>query len=178
MNDSIKRVYDNDAHDAEPTNDITYFVGTEVERTAQYGQRTLFVVGIQSADEVVRYANEYKAGHIYLGANKSFNIDLDWEPLVDSLLQAGLWVTLDFPIRSHNAVMRILGNHMRKSKFIPMISVEIPNVEVYNYNTVLKIDDIDMDHSNPGVWCHSLHELLDRDVFTAWDEYQGDELIK
>ena len=121
MNDSIKRVYDNDAHDAEPTNDITYFVGTEVERTAQYGQRTLFVVGIQSADEVVRYANEYKAGHIYLGANKSFNIDLDWEPLVDSLLQAGLWVTLDFPIRSHNAVMRILGNHMRKSKFIPMI---------------------------------------------------------
>jgi hypothetical protein len=67
---------------------------------------------------------------------------------------------------------------MRKSKFIPMISVEIPDVEVYNYNTVVKIDDIDMDHSNPGVWCHSLHDLLDRDVFTSWDEYQGDELIK
>lgn len=176
MNESIKRNYTNKNGDV--VNDAVYFTGIEVEKTPQYGKKTLFVVGIQPAEEIARFATTRQIKHIYLGANKSFQMVDDWEPVIDELLELDFWVTLDFPVRCHNFIMRIMGNHMRKSKFIPMISVELPNVDIYNYNTIIKIDDIDIDHSNPGVWCHSLHDLLGRDTFTSWDEYSDDEVIK
>jgi len=157
--------------------DIEVFMGVEVEKTVMHGKKTMFVVGIQDPVKVASWAAFRGISHIYLGANKSFYETEDWEPMVDSLLQAGLWVTFDFPLRSQDFVMGMLGNHMRKSRFIPMISVEITNVEIYNHNTTVKIDDLDMHHSNPGVWCHSLHDLLDRSRFTHWDEYNDDKAI-
>jgi hypothetical protein len=162
-------------------NDITYFTGFEVENTAAYGKLTLFVVGLHSFEEIMNVLHNYYAHdgvhHIYLGANKSFNQDEGWRHVVDALLHEGFWVTLDYPLRLHNFVMRQFNQEMRHSRFIPMISVEIPNIESYNYNTVLKIDDISMDHSNPGVWCHPLHDLMDRKVFTPWSDYESDEVI-
>lgn len=175
MNKSLVRDY---ANESDKSDDTRYFVGTEVEKTAQYGKQTLFVVGIQDVEEIARLASARQINHIYLGANKSFHMSEEWEPVVDQLLSKGLWVTLDYPVRFHNFVMRLFTNHMRDSRFIPMISVELPNVEIYNYNTTIKIDDLDIDHSNPGVWCHSLHDLLDRDKFTDWDNYNGDEKIE
>lgn len=174
MNESIKRQYlGSDVID----NNVNFFQGIEVEKTIMYGKMTMFVVGLQDSTKIIQIAKSLGIEHIYLGANKSFHQSNEWEPMVDTLLQAGLWVTLDFPVRLHNFVMRMMGNHMRQSRFIPMISIELPNVEIYNYNTTIKIDDIDMDHSNPGVWCHSLHDLLDRDKFTTWDEYNDDKVI-
>lgn len=176
MNDSIVRNYLNE--NGETNSNASFFVGVEVEQTAQYGQQTLFVVGIQDVNEIMLLANKRDINHIYLGANKSFHTTEDWESLVDELLSEGYWVTIDYPVRCHNFIMRILQNHMRNSRLIPMISVELPNVEIYNYNTTLKIDDLDIDHSNPGVWCWQLHELMDRDKFTDWDYYVHDEVIK
>jgi hypothetical protein len=49
---------------------------------------------------------------------------------------------------------------------------------LFNYNTTLKIDDIDFDKTNPGVWCHPLNELLNKETFTNWDQYSKDEIIK
>lgn len=158
--------------------DVRFFVGDEVEKTPAHRQTTLFVVGLQELWEVLKLAEEQNVTHIYLGANKSFHQDEKWHDLVDELLHRGYWVTLDYPLRLHNFVMRLFNQEMRHSKFIPMISVEIPNIESYNYNTVVKIDDISMDHSNPGVWCHSLHELMNREKFTAWSQYTGDEVLK
>ncbi len=172
----LKRNYINDANEA--NGDAVYFFGTEVEHTAQHDQPTLFVVGAQDPGEIVQYANKVDAHHIYLGANKSFHMVDDWEHIVDELLTAGFWVTLDYPVRCHNFIMRLMGNHMRNSRFIPMISVELPNIEIYNYNTTIKLDDLDIDHSNPGVWCHQLHDLMTRDTFTDWDNYTDDEVLK
>jgi len=156
---------------------VEFFVGDEVEHTPAFGLKTLFVVGLHTISEVRNIIKEQKQDiqHIYLGANKSFNQDDEWRVLVDGLLHDGYWVTLDYPVRVHNFVMRLLNQEMRHAKFIPMISVEIPNIEGYNYNTIVKIDDISLDHSNPGVWCHSLHDLMDRKTFTSWDKYTKDE---
>ena len=41
----------------------------------------------------------------------------------------------------------------------------------------IKIDDKTWGYSNPGVWCHSLHEMTKRDNFTSWDDYPEDERI-
>ena len=177
MSDEVlKRNYANE--DGDTNGDAKYFYGEEVEQTAQYGQPTLFVVGTQDPGEIINWANRLGARHIYLGANKSFHMVDEWEHIVDELLTAGLWVTLDYPVRFHNFIMRSMGNHMRSSRFIPMISVELPNIEIYNYNTTIKLDDLDIDHSNPGVWCHQLHDLMTRDTFTDWDNYDGDEVVE
>ena len=51
----------------------------------------------------------------------------------------------------------------------------MPYVKQWNYNTMLKIDDKDFKASNPGVWCHRLHNLLDEEKFTDWAEYGLDK---
>ena len=45
-------------------------------------------------------------------------------------------------------------------------------------NTMVKIDDKGFNASNPGVWCHSLHDLMDRDKFTDWSKYGLDKVLK
>lgn len=168
----MKREYKDGTENSEA---IKFFVGIEEEKTAAYKQKTLFVVGFQPVNVVLLKAQEAGVTHVYLGANKSFHQNDDWHEVIDQLIHSGYWVTLDYPVRSHNTVMRLLGNQLRHSRFIPMISVEIPNIEAYNYNTVLKIDDIGFDETNPGVWCHHLYDLMDREKFTWWDCYKDDE---
>ena len=41
----------------EERQDVVYFIGTEVERTAMHGEKTLFVVGIQSYEEIQKRAD-------------------------------------------------------------------------------------------------------------------------
>ena len=59
--------------------------------------------------------------------------------------------------------------------FIPMISVKLPYINQLGYNATLKLDDKDFRATNPGVWCHSLHTLQKRSVFTDWSKYTKDE---
>jgi hypothetical protein len=63
------------------------------------------------------------------------------------------------------------------NKVIPMISVKLPYTKLLNYNTTIKIDDKGFNQTNPGVWCHSLHDLMDRKTFTPWNAYQGDNPV-
>jgi hypothetical protein len=43
---------------------------------------------------------------------------------------------------------------------------------------MLKIDDKYFNATNPGVWTHSLHTLMDRNKFTSWSQYKNDTIIK
>ena len=63
------------------------------------------------------------------------------------------------------------------NNFIPMISVKLPYLQQLGYNATIKLDDKDFDSTNPGVWCHSLHELQNRCNFTDWSKYTKDEII-
>lgn len=163
-----------DGHD----NDTNFFIGTEVEHTPAYGQRTLFVVGIQSVEEILTRALNNKCPHIYLGANQSFDPENnfeEWEQLAISLLSEGIWVTLDIDIQH----VQWLNDSVIVSyeTFIPMISAKIPHISNLNYNATLKIDDVDFKATNPGVWCHSVHSLMDRAKFTDWTKYTSDQVI-
>ena len=51
---------------------IKFFIGTEVEHTPAYNQRTLFVVGVQSVERILPLAAQFDCPHIYFGANMSF----------------------------------------------------------------------------------------------------------
>jgi hypothetical protein len=69
------------------------------------------------------------------------------------------------------------GGLCERDRFIPIIKVPIPYIKLWNYNTCIKIDDKDFAASNPGVWVHSLHDVLDREKFTDWSKYDKDLVI-
>jgi hypothetical protein len=83
--------------------------------------------------------------------------------------------TLDFDVSDVEDVLESCFTEY--NNFIPMVSVKIPYANQLGYNAIVKIDDIDFDRSNPGVWCHRLHDLQDNDRFTSWREYKKDEKL-
>jgi hypothetical protein len=166
----MKRAYDQGTKD-----DVTMFVGTEVEHTPQYGKKTLFVVGIQDVEHVINTANEQGCKHIYLGANMSYSQDQEYDNMVFPLLKEGFWVTLDFPVTDTEWVLE--SGYTEYNRFIPMISVKLPYIDLLGYNACLKVDDKDFDATNPGVWVHKVHDLKTRETFTDWSKYTTDEII-
>lgn len=162
---------------------IVFFYGKEVEHTPAYGMDTLFVTGIQpiEAIESALANTATQARHIFFGANHSFNpVDYDdwkaWEGMIQHFLDQGLLCSLDIPL---SAVEEFNDGGLNEyDNFIPQIRVPIPYIRLWNYNTMLKIDDKDFKATNPGVWSHSLHTLMDRSKFTDWSKYQNDEVIK
>ena len=162
---------------------VKFFIGTEVEHSPALGMRTLFVVGIQDTTEIVAMAQKNNCPHIYFGANQSFpNPAVNsgewthWENMIGACLMHGAWCTLDVDVSAAEGLLE--GTLIDHDHFIPMISVKLPYAKLYNYNTTIKIDDKDFQATNPGVWCHSLHELKNRAVFTDWSKYSQDEVIK
>jgi hypothetical protein len=95
--------------------------------------------------------------------------------MIGICLMHGAWCTLDVDVRSAEGLLE--GTLIDHDRFIPIISVKLPYAKLYNYNTTIKIDDKDFQATNPGVWCHSLHELRNRAVFTDWSKYTQDKVI-
>ena len=159
--------------------DVQFFTGVEVEHTPAFGKMTLFVTGIHSIEEIAINLNG--AEHIFFGANHSFNPqnNLDWqrwETMIEFFLRKEYLCSLDIPM---SAVEEFNDNGLNDyNNFIPQIRVPIPYIKLWNYNTMIKIDDKDFNATNPGVWSHSLHTLKDRSKFTDWSQYKKDKVIK
>jgi hypothetical protein len=159
-------------------NHVDFFTGTEVEKTPAFGKQTLFVVGVQSVDSIA--LNLQGCEHIFFGANHSFdpkdNLDwARWEGMIGHFLERGYLCSLDIPI---TAVAEFNDTGLCEYRnFVPQIRISIPYVQLWNYNTMIKIDDSDFDATNPGVWTHSLHRLMSRRTFTDWDQYNKDSTL-
>ena len=158
-----------------------FFTGIEVEKTPAYGMKTLFVTGIQETHEIQKYYNEEQCEHIFFGANHSYNPTNDkewdlWDNMIKAFLSTGKLCSLDIPIAK--AEEHLESGLIEYENFIPQIRIPLPYVKQWNYNTMIKIDDKDFKATNPGVWCHSLHDLMDRNKFTDWAKYGLDKVIK
>ena len=167
-----------DGHEA-----VSMFVGTEVEHSPAFGQRTLFVIGVQDSTDIIAEARRHACTHIYFGANQSFpNLKVNdgaewakWEIMIYHFLDRDYLCTLDVDVSSTEGLLE--GGFCERHNFIPMISVKLPYVQQLGYNATIKIDDKDFRATNPGVWCHSLHTLQNRDVFTPWSKYTKDKTV-
>ena len=159
--------------------DVIFFEGVEVEHTPAFGMQTLFVTGVQPFEQIT--ARLRKPGqHIFFGANHSFKPAVylewkEWENMIEHYLKMGYLCSLDIPI-THVEEFND-GPLCDYQNFIPQIRVPIPYIKLWNYNTMVKIDDRDFKATNPGVWTHSLHDLKDRSKFTSWDKYSEDKIL-
>ena len=174
----MKRDYASGEH-----NDIIFFTGVEIEKTPAYGKFTLFVTGIHTPEEVHWAFDNHPDGieHIFFGANHSFNPQghiehKQWEGMIMYFLDKDYLCSLDIPINQVEEFHE--SSYCEYDNFIPQIRVPIPYIRLWNYNTMLKIDDKDFNATNPGVWSHSLHTLMDRSKFTDWSQYKNDEIVK
>jgi hypothetical protein len=161
--------------------DVVFFVGREVEHTPAYGMKTLFVTGVQLIEEIEKYIKENDIKHIFFGANHSFTAfghdeHKQWEDMIFYFLEKQYLCSLDIPLSQVEEFHE--SGYCEYDNFIPQIRVPIPYIRLWNYNTMLKIDDRDFKATNPGVWSHSLHRLMDREVFTDWSQYKNDEVLK
>ena len=169
---------------------VDLFIGYEVEHTPAYGQKTLFVVGLQDTNKILEILDNHRTyldperhiTHVYFGANMSFPNLLvndyrwhDWEAMIKAVLDAGYMCTLDIDVACVEGLAE--SGLCDYNNFIPMISVKMPYIRQLNYNATLKIDDKDFAASNPGVWCHSIHTLQKQSVFTDWSKYTKDKSI-
>lgn len=170
--------------------DARFFSGVEVEHTRAFGMQTLFVVGVQSIEDITHQLAQRPGmfEHVYFGANMSFpKLEVDdaagwtpWERMIKRLLDQGYLCTLDIDVSCVEGLLEsgLTENH----NFIPMISVKLPYIQQLGFNAIIKLDDKDFAATNPGVWCHSLHELTNpvlagRNTFTSWDKYTKDEIL-
>ena len=172
----------------EQRQDVTYFTGYEVEHTVAYGMRTLFVVGTPSLKDILAIAEDSQSfedeskriKQIYFGTSQSFNpATYDdwkiWDSRIMGCLEAGYWVCLDFDVKYAEEIHE--EGWCEQDRFIPMISVKLPYIKLYNYNATLKIDDRTWGATNPGVWTHQLHDLMSKDKYTYWDQYTEDNSV-
>jgi hypothetical protein len=161
--------------------DTKFFYGTEVEHTPALGKKTLFVVGVQTTNDIAAHLQGCE--HIYFGANQSFpNLAINdadawwaWEDMITTFLKKDYLCTLDIDVQCVEGLLE--SGLCERHNFIPMISVKLPYIHQLGYNSVLKIDDKDFAATNPGVWCHSIHELQKRDHFTDWSKYTKDKTL-
>jgi hypothetical protein len=179
----MKRDYNTGVQD-----DVNFFVGNEIEKTPAYGMKTLFVVGLRDVGTIESSLASYQGllstrgsiRHIFFGANHSYNPvgaeeHREWEDMIVYFLNQGYVCSLDIPV---NQVEGFNDSGLNEhNNFIPQIRIPLPYVRLWNYNTMIKIDDKDFNATNPGVWTHSLHKLKDRESFTSWDQYSNDEVI-
>jgi hypothetical protein len=179
----MKRDYDSGVSEG-----AVFFTGNEVEHTPAYKKFTLFVVGVQPISAIQEKLDEQDSfndrlkhvKHIFFGANHSFNPKTAeehrmWEEMIFHFLNKGYLCSLDIPMSQVEEFHE--SGYCEYDNFIPQIRVPIPYIRLWNYNTMLKIDDKDFKATNPGVWSHSLHKLMDRDCFTDWDQYKGDSIV-
>ena len=158
-----------------------FFFGDEVEHTPAHGMPTLFVIGYQQQESIEQALSRcLHVKHIFFGANDSYQPTTPaehtaWENVIQTFLDRGFFCSLDIPFQYVSKFHE--GGLCERDRFIPIIKVPIPHIRLWNYNTCVKIDDRDFADSNPGVWVHELHDLMDRSRFTDWSQYEKDDII-
>lgn len=164
---------------------VQFFVGKNYENTLTKGRNTLYVIGVPDIEEVTRILTQYigddEITHIYFGAEQSFIVstfeDLDeWVPVLNHFLTLDYWCTLDLDLSLINFIHET--ELLSWNRFIPMISVKVPYISSLGYNAVIKIDDVQFNHSNSGVWCHQAHDLMDYSKYTKWSDYENDTVVR
>ena len=159
--------------------DVKVFTGLEVEHTPAYGKQTLFLAcNNLTFDQVQKLAVSSNAEAIYYGANRSYSHDNSQQvPQILKFLEHGYYVTVDYPFESHQLVSQKFVLCWKNPKFIPLCSVIFPNSEE-DSSLCFKIDDVDFNKTNPGVWTMSMKDFKSKAGFTKWDDYKQDEPVE
>ena len=128
-------------------------------------------------NQIVELAEKVSAEAIYFGANRTFMHNIVNTPqLIKKLMDKGYWCTIDYQYSVHEDVKERFADIWTEEKFIPFCSIIFPKSEDDD-NLCIKVDDIDFNKTNPGVWTMTMNHFKQSSGFTSWKEYKQDEPI-
>ncbi len=158
--------------------DVLVFTGPEVEHTPAFGKQTLFLARNDLYfDQIEELAQKVNAEAIYFGANRTFMYNHATQiNQMTRLLRKGYYVTIDYPYSLHSEVKSRFASIWTHEKFIPFCSIIFPKSEDDD-NLCIKVDDVDFNKTNPGVWTMTMDHFKQSAGFTSWDHYKQDEPI-
>ena len=159
--------------------DVGVFSGKEIEHTPAYGLQTLFLVRNDlTFDQIQSLCVHSNAEAIYYGANKSFMLNHGMQiGQIMQFLQRGYYVTVDYPYSQHDEIQKQFNLVWNHEKFIPFCSIIFPYVNK-DEKLCIKVDDIDFNKTNPGVWTMSMDDFKKNAGYTKWEDYKKDEPIE
>ena len=159
--------------------DVKVSSGKEIEHTPAYGLQTLFLGRNDLTFEQIHdLCDSVKAEAVYYGANRSFVANVHNQVAqMARLLERGYYVTLDYPYSMHNAVQKQFNLVWNHEKFIPFCSIIFENVD-NDKQLCFKVDDIDFNKTNSGVWTMSMKDFKEKAGYTKWEEYKQDQPIE
>lgn len=159
-------------------NDVKIFVGKEIEHTPAFGKTTLFLATNQlTTDQILQLARDNNCEAVYYGANRMYQHNLDQIFQMEKLIDAGLYVTVDYPYALHTAVKEKFKKIWTNAKFIPFCSIVFENVED-DSNLSFKIDDVDFNATNSAVWSSTMSKYMLLAGTTKWEEYKQDKILE
>ena len=158
---------------------VGIFSGLEVEHTPAFGKQTLFVARNDlTFDQLKEYALTVKADAIYFGANRTYMHNHGMQlTQIRKFLNDGYFVTVDYDYSIHNDVKERFKDIWTHEKFIPFCSIIFPRSEDDD-NLCIKVDDVDFNSTNPGVWTMTMDHFKQSSGFTSWEQYKQDKPIE
>jgi len=159
--------------------DVNVFSGKEIEHTPAYGLQTLFLARNDLTYEQVKdLCVEVNAEAVYYGANRTFLNNIANQPLqINRLLNDGYYVTIDYQYKIHDEVKKRYSAVWQHEKFIPFCSIIFENSEE-DTKMCFKIDDVDFNKTNKGVWAMSMEDFKSKAGYTQWEQYKQDQPIE
>lgn len=159
--------------------EVGVFSGKEVEHTPAFGLQTLFLARNDlTYDKIKELCVKVNAEAVYFGANRCFVNNLASIPVqINRLLNDGYYVTIDYQYKIHDEVKKNYSHVWNNEKFIPFCSIIFENSEEDN-NLCIKVDDVDFNKTNPGIWTMTMNEFKQSSGFTSWNDYKQDEPIE
>lgn len=158
---------------------VGVFSGLEVEHTPAYGLQTLFLARNDlTYDQILELCNDTNAQAVYFGANRCYVHGYMGQIVqMEKLINDGYYVTVDYPHSLHAEVKEKFAVLWKNPKFIPFCSIIFPNSE-NDDNLCIKVDDVDFNKTNPGVWTMTMDNFKQSAGFTSWEHYKQDEPIE
>lgn len=160
------------------TDTAKIFVGKEIEHTPAFGKTTLFLATNQlTTDQILQLVKENQCEAVYYGANRMYAHNIDQTFQMQKLIEAGLFVTVDYPYAIHKAVKQKFSRIWTHEKFIPFCSIVFEDAEDGS-NLSFKIDDVDFNATNSAVWSSTMSKYMSTAGTTKWEEYKQDKILE
>ena len=159
--------------------DVKVFSGKEIEHTPAYGLQTLFLARNDLTYEQIKdLCVMVDAEAVYYGAKRTFLNNVANQPLqINRLLNDGYYVTIDYQYNIHDEVKKRYSAVWQHEKFIPFCSIIFENTEE-DTRMCFKIDDVDFNKTNKGVWAMGMEDFKSKAGYTKWEQYKQDQPIK
>jgi len=155
-----------------------YIVGEEIEKTAAFGKKTLFV-NIASEPKIIEeLITKYKCKHIYFEVSYAISnnknkkkILKDFRKLAQYFLKKGILVTIDIPNELANTYADLTDN----KNFILNVAIHFPKMHKLKDNVSIKFVDTEYKGGSGGVYVADLDSIRDtKNNFTPWEDYSAD----